>query len=166
MKHMAACLLLAVAVFGGGCSTTQQLAGTTITGRVVDRHTGAPVADATIRFVYNGPTRDFGKGPDGSLSLDPIEAGSVRTDADGRFTARIEARKVKRPLIDPWDPFPDIHVTKDGYHAWHAGDLNLWTRYREEHGVNPQTPWPFFEPFVIRLARVTPATTNGSSAQK
>lgn len=153
MKNAVAWLLFAIALALGGCATTQELASTTIKGRIVDRITGAPIANATLRFVYPGPTRDWTKAANGTLFMDPLDAGAVRSDSDGWFTARIEGRTVKKPVFDAWHPFPNIIVTAAGYHTWQRSDLDLHTEYWRAYNSAPATPWPFFEPFVIRLSR-------------
>ncbi len=148
-------LLLAVLILSG-CTTNQVLPEAYIAGRVLDGITGLPISGASVRFLYRGPTKDLPAARGESQFMEHIEAGVVMTDALGIFRAKIPSRRVKRPLVDPWDTYPDIIVSKEGYGERHILDAQIAPVYHQTEGPPRWTVWPYTDRFEVKLHPTKP----------
>ncbi len=141
----------------GGCATHQTLPHAVISGRVVDNQSQTPIVGAKVAFIYQGPTRDLRSGKNESQFLPPIDAGSVLTDANGRFSAELPERLVNRPLIDAWSEHPDIEVSKKGYETVVIAELSILPVYHQPGGPPKFTEWPYTDDFIVKLPPKKPA---------
>jgi hypothetical protein len=149
---MRASLILGLSILTlSGCTTHQTLPHAIISGRVVDFHSQVPINGAKVTFVYPGPTRDLLASEGGSQFLPPIEVCSVLTGSNGRFSAEIPERTVRRPLIDSWSPHPDIEISKEGYETVIVSDTSIRPSFHEPEGPPKFTEWPYTDDFVVAL---------------
>jgi hypothetical protein len=139
-----------------GCATHQTLPDASISGRIVDSRSHTPIGGAKVAFSYSGPTRDLPASKGQSQFMPAIDAGAVLTDSDGRFSATLPARTVKRPLMDAWSSHPDIEVSKEGYETVVISELSILPRYHQPEGPPKFTKWPYTDNFEVKLVPKRP----------